>query len=39
VTLRHVIPVAGRHGVPIPHVLEYEPTIAAFAKAGSFAER
>ena len=31
-TLRHVIPVAGRFGVPIPHVLEYEPTVAAFGR-------
>lgn len=36
-----VVDAARRHGVPIPHVLEYEPTLAAFARggSGSFAER
>jgi hypothetical protein len=33
-----VVDAAARRGVPIPHVLEYKPTIAAFMEGGAFAE-
>lgn len=34
-----VVDAAARRGVPVPHVLEYKPTIAAFAEGGAFAEQ
>lgn len=33
-----VVDAAARRGVPIPHVLEYKPTIAAFMEGDAFAE-